>query len=83
MVPLSFTDCIEACVYLSGDSKTFIDIGLPFAPGNNTMWYGNCAAIAYYVLKNMCQLISYDDCTAEQIGRQTVSVTICVATILN
>ncbi len=72
-IPVSFTDCIEACVYLSGDNKTFIDIGLSYTVDENMIWVGTCTALFYYSEDNRCELISDIECTQEQIDKNIVS----------
>jgi hypothetical protein len=61
-LPLSLTDCVEACLYLSVDN-IYVDIGLPFTTASDSIWFGICSAIRYDTTTNMCELISDFICT--------------------
>ncbi len=58
-LPVSLSDCIEACVYLSKSNINIyvVDIGLTYKPDKDTTWMGRCSAVRYNLTSNMCELI--------------------------
>jgi hypothetical protein len=62
-VPLALSDCIEACLYLSGNDDNYIDIGLPFSTNFDAIWSGLCTSVRYNMSSNMCELNSNRNCS--------------------
>ena len=68
-IPVLLSDCVEACVYLSGGNNLPVDIGLPFDPIGYTNWIGVCNNIRYDVTTSNCTLLSNISCTDRSIAR--------------
>src|SRR4051812_11533992 len=57
ILPLSLSDCVEACMYLSSNISIKVDIGLSYSRRKSNTWSGECSAIRYNLTSSKCELI--------------------------
>jgi hypothetical protein len=78
ILPISLSDCIDACIYLTETEKneiSFVDLGLSYVYDTANMWSGNCDAVQY-TNDGRCVLLAKCDNSSE-INMQPVSVWGC------